>query len=658
MPPRSLPPALLALALTSALVLPRLAAAADCSPQSRVSTCIDADNLWHRPGSSQLMSVGSTALTAPGQLGFGLMASFQKKPIVLRLPSAEPGGTDASAIDNQANATLLWTFGVIKGLELDVAAPVTLYQDGVGATPLTQQAPSPLVRSTIRDLRLGAAYALVPREGGFATDGLAVTARFDVALPTGDKDVFAGGRTATAAPSLVVDYRFGRVYIGAEAGVRARGGVEIAGTTIGTQAYEALGVSVNVLQDELLSVGAEAFSLQGFDRPHSLSRQNGALIEGDARPILAPTEWLASLRSAPFRGGDFAFHVGGGTSIPLTDSNVTAPAFRLVAGVRYAPQGRDADGDGLADRDDKCPDEPEDRDGFQDDDGCPEPDNDRDGIPDSRDKCRDAPEDVDGFQDDDGCPDPDDDQDGVLDGNDRCRNEPEDKDGFEDADGCPDPDNDQDGIPDAKDICPTGPEDKDGFRDEDGCPDPDNDADGILDGDDRCPNEPEDKDGFQDADGCPEPDNDFDGILDARDKCPNEAETINGIDDEDGCPEPKATDLVSVDKAGRVLLNTPVRFAPGKAVVTPEIEKLLRMAAQKARGVAKLERLVVETYGDGPTPAAKQEDLANRRAEAVRAVLLSAGFTADNITVAVGDIGAKRPPRSSHVDILAIRKRK
>ena len=57
-------------------------------------------------------------------------------------------------------------------------------------------------------------------------------------------------------------------------------------------------------------------------------------------------------------------------------------------------------------RNDKCPDEPEDRDGFQDDDGCPDPDNDKDGIPDKLDKCPNDPEDKDGFEDADGCPDP------------------------------------------------------------------------------------------------------------------------------------------------------------------------------------------------------------------------------------------------------------
>jgi hypothetical protein len=98
-------------------------------------------------------------------------------------------------------------------------------------------------------------------------------------------------------------------------------------------------------------------------------------------------------------------------------------------------------------------------------------DSDGDGIPDDVDQCPDMPEDKDGFQDEDGCPDFDNDNDGIYDSQDQCPNEPEDFDGFEDSDGCPDFDNDKDGIPDKLDKCPNTPEDIDGYQDEDGCPD-------------------------------------------------------------------------------------------------------------------------------------------------------------------------------------------
>jgi outer membrane protein OmpA-like peptidoglycan-associated protein len=134
---------------------------------------------------------------------------------------------------------------------------------------------------------------------------------------------------------------------------------------------------------------------------------------------------------------------------------------------------KDTDGDGIVDKEDACPEEPEDMDGVADEDGCPE-----------------------GLGDADG--------DGLVDQDDGCPNEAEDRDGFEDEDGCPDPDNDADGIADENDACPLSPEDIDEFEDENGCPDPDNDADGIADDVDDCPLEAENINEYFDEDGCPD----------------------------------------------------------------------------------------------------------------------------------------------------------
>ncbi len=92
----------------------------------------------------------------------------------------------------------------------------------------------------------------------------------------------------------------------------------------------------------------------------------------------------------------------------------------LIAQEAVVQSDGDRDGDGILDSKDVCPDLPEDKDGFQDDDGCPDYDNDNDGIPDNKDNCVNDAEDKDGFQDEDGCPDPDNDGDGVLDVRDRC----------------------------------------------------------------------------------------------------------------------------------------------------------------------------------------------------------------------------------------------
>jgi outer membrane protein OmpA-like peptidoglycan-associated protein len=56
---------------------------------------------------------------------------------------------------------------------------------------------------------------------------------------------------------------------------------------------------------------------------------------------------------------------------------------------------------------DQCPNEPEDKDGFQDEDGCPDPDNDQDHLLDADDQCPNEPETYNNHKDDDGCPDRD-----------------------------------------------------------------------------------------------------------------------------------------------------------------------------------------------------------------------------------------------------------
>lgn len=156
---------------------------------------------------------------------------------------------------------------------------------------------------------------------------------------------------------------------------------------------------------------------------------------------------------------------------------------------------KDRDGDGVPDENDACPDDP----GPVELIGCP--DRDGDGIPDHVDKCPDTPEDKDGVEDDDGCPEEEDrDGDGTLDKDDRCPDVP----GPAENKGCPYGDRDGDKILDNADKCPDNPEDYDGWEDEDGCPDPDNDGDGILDVADKCPVQPETKNGFEDEDGCPD----------------------------------------------------------------------------------------------------------------------------------------------------------
>jgi OOP family OmpA-OmpF porin len=119
------------------------------------------------------------------------------------------------------------------------------------------------------------------------------------------------------------------------------------------------------------------------------------------------------------------------------DFGYKAPAKKKE--VPPPPKDDDPDKDGIAGAADQCPTEPEDKDSFEDENGCPDKDNDQDGVGDAApDKCLNDPEDKDSFQDEDGCPDPDNDNDGVLDAADKCADTLETRNGYQDDDGCPD----------------------------------------------------------------------------------------------------------------------------------------------------------------------------------------------------------------------------
>lgn len=110
-----------------------------------------------------------------------------------------------------------------------------------------------------------------------------------------------------------------------------------------------------------------------------------------------------------------------------------APKRVVVEAPPPAPTDEDSDGDGLLDSVDSCIIEPEDRDQYQDNDGCPELDNDLDNVLDASDQCVNDPEDPDGFEDENGCPDDDNDGDEIADVQDRCPNEA----GVPAEEGCP-----------------------------------------------------------------------------------------------------------------------------------------------------------------------------------------------------------------------------
>jgi outer membrane protein OmpA-like peptidoglycan-associated protein len=294
-----------------------------------------------------------------------------------------------------------------------------------------------------------------------------------VQIPTGGQN-FIGDDVLLVDPRILFDLRKGPVNFGVNLGYRYRGGAEgshIANLYVDDEITWSAAAQYWI-SERKFAIGAAAYGKIGVkDAPMDIMDVPGVVqgLGSEERPA----EILANARY--FVTDKIAVDVGGGTAL---SSGYGATPFRVLAGVRWINQKTEAkplvsdrDSDGIDDADDKCPDEAEDVDGFEDLDGCPDADNDGDGINDGDDSCPMVAEDMDGFQDTDGCPDEDNDGDGLKDADDGCVNEAEDLDGYKDEDGCPEADADGDGIKDEDDKCPLEAEIYNGSDDEDGCPD-------------------------------------------------------------------------------------------------------------------------------------------------------------------------------------------
>ena len=144
-------------------------------------------------------------------------------------------------------------------------------------------------------------------------------------------------------------------------------------------------------------------------------------LRGDGRYLRAPRANADETGTNHFSFGvgvSGKFDLGGGGEAKPVETPPPAPAPVVVEQVPPAPPA-DSDGDGMNDLLDKCRDNAEDVDGFQDDDGCPELDNDADGAADTADKCPI----VAGPLENIGCPDTDRDGDTVVDRLDNCPDE-------------------------------------------------------------------------------------------------------------------------------------------------------------------------------------------------------------------------------------------
>ena len=242
-----------------------------------------------------------------------------------------------------------------------------------------------LTGTSLGDVRVALGYDLSGLLGTRDAEGngLGLALRVQAWLPTGNTLQFHSEDGVRVLPAVVADWRHNRWLVGANVGWLVRKQQQV----------------FQVITNDALRWGAFAQGplVGAFDW---LATVYGTMQTAEQQDPLNALVYSRNGNADPMEalGGVRWHEPEGGLDVTLAggaglNTAVGSPALRVVlqAGYNLPAAPKDRDGDGILDKDDKCPNEAEDKDGWQDDDGCPDPDNDGDKLLDPDDKCPDDP---------------------------------------------------------------------------------------------------------------------------------------------------------------------------------------------------------------------------------------------------------------------------
>jgi outer membrane protein OmpA-like peptidoglycan-associated protein len=325
-------------------------------------------------------------------------------------------------VSTQLGGNLTGSYAIARWFELGLDVPFA-YLSG----ELVSEA-------ALGDLRLVPKFAFLSDR----TDGLGLALIAEVRVPTHTSDLYGGARMVVAAPRLVIDHRWmGTGFrLGGSLGAILRESTQFLNVMAGQELTASVAAAYRF--DMGFSPVELLFDLQAFI----------GLQQTDAEEVSLEALGAARIYFTP----DLTLNIGAGVGVL---EGFGTPTFRVLTGLRWEPSPNDPDRDGQPttppDGDPTYDEANEGRQGGQDGQGSQggqgQDDEDPDAAEQRRredaakrgyDACPNEPEDFDGIEDDDGCPEGDEDEDGVLDMYDRCPTEAEVINGFEDEDGCPD----------------------------------------------------------------------------------------------------------------------------------------------------------------------------------------------------------------------------
>jgi len=363
----------------------------------------------YRPSTDPHAGLYLEPATSPDTLDWNLGAyfSYAYRPVALRNSATDD--LAFTVLGHQLTGDLVFGIGLFERVALGLDMPFALYQTGDAPTDASEAVlgPTEIPAQALGDLALTGKVTIVkPTGGDLGGFALALHERFT--FPTGGEASFLGEGAVTSTTRLLAEYRIIAIGVHASLGVKLRA------------SHERFACA-----DLLVSIEDACPTRVGHELPYGLGLSFRPQILG----IDKEGRWTIFLESrghlplapiAPFQSGRVAaLELGLGARFAIKDWSILAGLetgatgglgtgpLRATLSIGWAPRSHDIDDDDVDDDVDQCRELAEDRDNFQDEDGCPEGDNDDDGVPDNEDKCGTQKEDEDGVDDDDGCPEPD-----------------------------------------------------------------------------------------------------------------------------------------------------------------------------------------------------------------------------------------------------------
>lgn len=316
------------------------------------------------------VSVISPVATEKDRLDLGLAVGYGRQPLLVAVGS----GLQAPLVTDAVALNALASYGVFEHFDVGLGVPFYVLTAGADGTPGRLNS----TVAALGDIRVEPSYRIWGLDSGL----LEVGAALGVALPTGDQARYAGAGLHGHARVAAV--------------VRPLAALELLGNAGVLDGADAMG-SFTWGAAGLYALGRGPFTLLAeLDGRQGYEEQKISSLDARAGVRFMKGAWVAQ----------------------------AAPSFALLSATGHARFGAWlAVGHSL-----QMPKLPR----------ASDDDDDRDGFANAKDACRTLAEDRDGFEDGDGCPDLDDDGDGIVDRFDQAPRDPEDRDGVADHDGVPD----------------------------------------------------------------------------------------------------------------------------------------------------------------------------------------------------------------------------